>query len=607
MSSDFLDDELTTLRGAELFAALGDDEWARLLPRLKRLKHQAGEPVLSEGRLAPGLLVILGGRCDVLRDGRLLERIGPGAQLGVLSALGGQVSSATVQVARDGVFALLPASDLEEALSELPGLLRALGRVAARRASGTRRAGPTAPRISNLAVLCFDERAHAPTFAHNLKAGLTGASISEVVDRSFLDQEADPYGPTHAFNQLELRLDVTFTVPDPADSVWTRRCLRQADRVVLVAMADSNPRVTTLEQHVLELLDDDTDVHLVLLHPPDTTSATGTLQWLERRDLAGHLHVRLGNAQDYGRAARMLTDTAVGLVLGGASTRGIAHLGVVDAMRAADIPIDVVVGSSSGALVAGLLALEKDRDTAVQLGLTVVNAIAPRATTMGPPLVSVASGAVPSETTRRLWGDLRLEDLFLTCCFTATDLATSQLVTLDRGPVWKRARAATCLPVIWPPVIDGDRVLIDGGVLDNLPIGAIARHCERGLIFAVDLNATPGAEPLPVFQDIEPYGEVLSGWSVAWNRFAPGTRPRRYPGLADTLTYTMLLASIRHAAELERNAPPNLRLLRVALPDEGFFAVDATSGPRLIELARDAVRDEVAAHWQAHLAASTPE
>jgi predicted acylesterase/phospholipase RssA len=601
--ADFLDDELDTLMSASVFDGLQADDWDILRPLIERGKHQAGDVLVRGGDDATGLRVILSGRCQVFLKERLIAEGPPGTAFGEYSLLAEGRAALTVQVVRDSVVAHLPRDAFDRVAEQVPRLLRAVGRLAAQRAIRSPSPPPVVPSVSNIAVLCFDERAHAGTFAQNLKAAMTGGAVSEVVDQAFVDDNADQHGPTHMLSKLDLQFDVTFTVPDPADSEWTRRCLRQADRVVLVAMGDSTPRVSAAERHVLELIEGDAcPVYLVLLHPPDTTAAKGTLDWLQRRELAGHLHVRLGDQRDYGRAGRMLTNRAVGLVLGGASTRGIAHLGVANALTKNKIPVDVVVGSSSGALMAGLLALQRPHDETVAMAIEGLSGVAPRLSTMGPPLVAMASGQVPVESGKRTWGDLCLEDMFLTCIFTATDLARSALVHLDRGPVWKAVRAATSLPVIWPPVIDGERVLIDGGVLDNIPVASIARYCPLGLIFAADFNPSRGDSVLPVFADLEPYGEVLSGWTVAWNKYAPGTPQRRYPALRDTLTYTMLLASIRHAADLEANPPANLELLRISLPDEGFFAVDAAAGKRLVDHAQSAALPTVKQAWQEYRA-----
>ena len=91
---------------------------------------------------------------------------------------------------------------------------------------------------------------------------------------------------------------------------------------------------------------------LVLLQPEDRVSPRGTRDWLDRRPVSDHLHVRPQRAADMARLAHYLNRSAVGLVLAGGDARGLAHLGVLRALQEQGIEIDCVGGTSICAVMA---------------------------------------------------------------------------------------------------------------------------------------------------------------------------------------------------------------------------------------------------------------
>src|SRR5207302_1684256 len=136
---------------------------------------------------------------------------------------------------------------------------------------------------------------------------------------------------------------------------WTRRCLRQADRLLILAAADSSP-----VKDIGRLLADeysDIDRDLVLLHPHGALHPVGTQQWLDAYGTARHQHLRLGHEGDIQRLARSFVGRAVGLVLSGGGARCLAHIGVIRAIQESGIPIDWIGGSSAGAVIAGEYAM----------------------------------------------------------------------------------------------------------------------------------------------------------------------------------------------------------------------------------------------------------
>jgi NTE family protein len=190
----------------------------------------------------------------------------------------------------------------------------------------------------------------------------------------------------------------------------------------------------------------------------------------------------------------------VALVLGAGGARGLAHIGVIEALEARGFEIAAIAGSSMGALVGGIHAagkLEAYRDWADRLVRNDVLRLLD--VTFG------ASGLIRGDrvigTLRELVGEHRIEDLPIPYVAVATDLATQREVWFQQGPLFDAIRASIAIPMVFTPHEVNGRELVDGGLLAPLPLAATrAFHCDY--VVAVDLNArsprVPPSEPVPL-------------------------------------------------------------------------------------------------------------
>src|SRR5207253_11501954 len=142
----------------------------------------------------------------------------------------------------------------------------------------------------------------------------------------------------------EAQSEALVLVADRDGSLWTQRCIQQADEVFLLARADAPPTIAEVEAR---FLDGETPKPiatqtLVLLHDAETRSPTGTARWLDRRPVARHFHVRPALEPDMRRLARIAAGRGVGVVLSGGGARGFAHVGVLNALAEAGIEPDFI-------------------------------------------------------------------------------------------------------------------------------------------------------------------------------------------------------------------------------------------------------------------------
>jgi predicted acylesterase/phospholipase RssA len=222
-----------------------------------------------------------------------------------------------------------------------------------------------------------------------------------------------------------------------------------------------------------------------LVHPRLTALPSGTRAWSALEGLRRIHHVRAGERADLERVRRRLVGRPIGVVLSGGGARGIAHAGVLAAIAEARIPIDYVCGASMGAIFAAGAALGWSSDRIRQEVQDLF--AAPFALyDLTLPISSLLAGKKLDRVLQRLFGDADIEDLWLPFFCVSTDLARARLVVHERGSLWRSIRASSSIPGIFPPHPMGGAVLVDGGVMDNLPLDLLVERCP-GPIIAVDV------------------------------------------------------------------------------------------------------------------------
>ena len=267
--------------------------------------------------------------------------------------------------------------------------------------------------------------------------------------------------------------DLLVYVGDPLPSSWTRLCVRQADLVLLVGRGAAG----TLEPGLLETIGPaggpaGARRELVLLYDSGQRMPCGTADWLARVPVSAHHHVDPRLPRDYDRLARMLTGRAVGLVLGGGGARALAHIGVIRALEEAGIPIDLVGGTSSGAIIGGQCASgwESARILAQSRKVLIDHGSLNDFTL---PVIALRRGRRYIRMLESLFADGRIEDLPLSFFCVSTNLTRSTCMVHRAGLLSEKVGASGAVPGLSPPTADGRDILVDGGVLNNLPVDVL--------------------------------------------------------------------------------------------------------------------------------------
>lgn len=182
---------------------------------------------------------------------------------------------------------------------------------------------------------------------------------------------------------------------------------------------------------------------------------------------------------------KKLFNTTIGLALGGGAAKGVAHIGVLKALEDANIEVDYIAGTSVGAMIAALYAFKVDVET--------IGSLARRLTMSKVTSFKLnKTGFFSTESLRELMleyvGDVAIEDATIPLSIVATDINSGEEIILTSGSVVDAVCASAAIPGIYIPVEINGRTLVDGGLVQNVPIEAL-QTAGAGVTIASHLNS----------------------------------------------------------------------------------------------------------------------
>jgi len=199
----------------------------------------------------------------------------------------------------------------------------------------------------------------------------------------------------------------------------------------------------------------------------------------------------------------------VGLALGGGAARGWAHVGVIRALEQADIRPDLVCGTSVGALVgAAYAAGELDRFEHWVLGMGIKDVLSFMDVRLSG---GVLKGERLTDFFRRNFVDRPIEELAMPLGTVATELPTGAEIWLRTGSTVEAVRASIGMPVLFRPVLREGRMLVDGGLVNPVPV-SLARAMGAEIVIAVDLSSDRLGRYLRTDPQPEPPAGQLGEW-----------------------------------------------------------------------------------------------
>ncbi len=495
-----------------VFRELPEAVRADLALAVEWLPLQGGQVLFEQDAPPDALYVLLAGRLVARRrqaDGRVavVGTLTGGECVGETGLIANAPRNATVLAVRDCELLRLPREGFERLLGQHPQAMLDLARGALRRFAEIAHSPPR-PRTFALLPATADVPLRAVGEALQRELARFGRS-------ALLDAEAARGRPPAFFAEREGELDHLILLGD-MDPAWRQQCVRQCDGVLLLADAAQPPLDPGLPPA------SGAAHRQLLLHHGGRVQRGGVAAWRAAWPEFGAAH-HLRDLADLPRIARLIAGRATALVLSGGGARGFAHLGVLRALREAGIEVDAVAGTSIGAIVGAGLAADWPQERLLEaMSETFVRHRPISDWTL--PLVSLTRGRRASRLLQAIYGERDIQDLVRPYFCVSSDLSSGELVVHEQGPLWLALRASTAIPGLLPPVFTRERTLVDGGVIDNLPVAEMHRR-QRGACLAVDVSG--GFPPRSALEE----HHLPAWWELLAGLF--GQRPR--PGIGQLL------------------------------------------------------------------------
>jgi len=181
---------------------------------------------------------------------------------------------------------------------------------------------------------------------------------------------------------------------------------------------------------------------------------------------------------------KKIFNTKVGLALGGGGAKGVAHIGVLKALEDAKVRPDFIAGTSVGAMVAAMYAFNVSIDTITNIARDLTLS---QITTFKLNKTGFFTADPLKEILAEYLGEANIEDASIPLAIVATDLKKGEEVIFTHGPLADAVCASASIPGVYIPMKMGERTLVDGGIVQSVPVGAV-KDMGAGVIIASQLG-----------------------------------------------------------------------------------------------------------------------
>lgn len=467
-----------------------------------RLLH-TGETLFRAGDAVAALYVIGMGRLRAYGSSenseRALGEIGALETIGEIAMLAAEQHTATVRAVRDSAVLVLARENLMALLRQHPEALLQLSQVVVGRLLDKLRKpdpGPPGPRTLALipATPGIDLRPLAEGLlkayrrlgpAQLLEAASVDVAMGQAIARSRFDDVENNRRLVDWLSARENGSGMLIYLADPEPGPWSRRCMRQADRIVVVADDESGPPQTTPMLRQLAETDVEAPVTVVLQLARTPLAASDPLAWRKAAKADSHYFVR--TSEDMLSLARSLIGQGVGFVLGGGGARGFAHLGLLRAARELGMPIDLIGGTSMGAFIGALFADGRPLEEITRL-VRETFLLRNFLNDYRLPRIALLRTRKFRRQLEAIFGEGRLEHLATPYFCVSTSLTRGAVVVHEQGALPDWVGTSMAVPGIAPPMVWNEELLADGAVLNNLPAD-VMRRFGRGAVIACDVSS----------------------------------------------------------------------------------------------------------------------
>jgi len=519
-----------------LFKELDKEALCKILEAGEKQQVEAGDYLFKQGDLENSLYVVLSGRLRAVMQDKtgtnILGDIGEGEPTGEFALFTNEPRMASVLAIRKTIVLKINKQEYLNLVAQNPAFAGLLTSFLIKRLRRNILEQHMSSTPKNIALINLQPAHELSPWTDDIEKTLEESGFPIQV----FDHDSQPeQSYNNIFDTLEQQEGLNILVCSEAQPEWSRQCLLCADLVIVATEFLANANLYQIEKiqnlYAQGILNK--KIYIVFLHENETLLPEQTSRWLEQRRVNLHIHVRKNHLGDIGRFCRIISNQAVGVVLGGGGAKGYAHVGAIRALQEVGVSIDFLGGTSAGALY-GIGMSHSDFEP--QKVNALCEASAKRKLTSNDfswPIVSIMSGKKMAGFMKEMFGESELEDIWVNSYCVSTNFSSSGIKVHDRGLVSKMVRASIAIPGVFPPVVIDRQLHVDGGVVDNLPIEPMYRYPVRHII-AISLSSLESKEV--------DYAETPSAAMLIWSKLT-GKRKYKIPGISSLIINSLTLNS----------------------------------------------------------------
>lgn len=603
-----MDSELTNfLKSCQLFSSLDESALKIIASKVSITELHPNETLFYQGAPSDSVFILIKGEMvailtTVNHTTKVLGHIEPCETVGELGALAGEPRSLTVKTTKECTLLKLTAKDFIEICYANPVVMYAtvhpvitrsqsiLHMMSLEKSSQYIVLVPANHKVTQLNEFAYQFLELAEQFQNLIVISDFQIDFyGDDFDQHVLQEKIHEKEKNKKKNQK-----IIYLLRSPSTPL-AKITLKKADKLYLIADSQSHPEIDNnikIDHSLLDRIDSRT-AHfksypdLILLHSEKTKRPKNSSTWLEQTTFNLHHHVKINSNKDHHRLLRFIRGKSVGLVLGGGGTRGWAHIGAIKALHEEKIPIDIVGGTSVGAIVAACYALNESYEDTYKKFQTIIetsrHSISWRSLTW--PLVSLFDAKNFTHSQYNAFQHLFIEDTWLPFFCLSSNLANYTECVHRHGLIWEKTRASSSIPGLIPPMVINGELHLDGGLLNNLPVDVMRQLIgKNGKIIAIELNSSISDKKQYHFP---PVFTLKQAFLTQWKR---NKENYRLPRLVDTFMRGLLIGS---SAKTYQNSLIADIVVNVNLNKFRLLHSNQKQADKMVELGYLAMKDQL--------------
>lgn len=489
LSSDLID----LLQSTELFSEIHEEVAEALLKRLNQIELSAGEVLFEEGTQSDSFYILVEGHLIALLktiEGKekVIGSVEIGETVGEMGALSQQPRSLTVKATVHSRVLKLTRDEFELFSKDHPQILMNMINYIITRSQNTLKLLSEKKVYKHIAIIQGNNLININHFFESINKYLPKnhniVLLNSTESNLNLSKEI-----SHA--ERSGKILIFLLTPETLPTLQAKINHLGEIYIVVKDEGEANFSEFSLEMAKGKHNPIKTDVELILFHDDDIKMPKDTIRWLKQTNFTMHHHLHLNKKSDYQRLIRFMMGKPFGIVLGGGGGKGWASVGALKAILDSRIPIDIIGGTSVGALIGACYAYHLNYDDLyedyIKLSEAADKPFAVKNFTW--PLISLLSSKKPTEQLKKIFEEVQIEDLWLPFFSVATNLNKGKEVVHQTGTLWECLRASMAIPGIIPPVVMDGQLYVDGGILNNLPVDVMRSLVGKdAYIIAISLS-----------------------------------------------------------------------------------------------------------------------